>query len=397
MGRIHSLDSLRGIAAFIVIIFHIFLSFTLFYNADRGFEYKYIFVKIFNETPLHTIWGGNEAVLLFFVLSGFVLAIPFQRGKIGSYKSFITKRFFRIYIPYIAVMSISVILMMTFYGYKDATGLSLAYENRWNHDVSLGAILAYIFMINYDTANVNGVVWTLYHEMRISFIFPVIMLILLKFKPMKAIAILSTGAIFFTGVFFAPFVLFGRNEITTIIRDFGFTAYYTLFFILGALLSVYRELIIRWASSLTSKLRFLMFFSSIMLINGKWIVNIIPIKNSLFFYSPLAGIGIAILFIVVLSSPLAERILTVKPLLFLGKISYSLYLTHVLIIMLMTIAFDQINLIMLGFVLSPLISIPVAYVTYIAFELPAIKLGRYFGEKVERQGKICLKKHKISL
>ena len=387
MGRIHSLDSLRGIAAFVVIIFHIFLSFNIFYNADRGFEYDNVLIKLFNETPLHTIWGGNEAVLLFFVLSGFVLAIPFQNNRISSYNSFITKRFFRIYIPYIAVMAISVILMMMLYEFKDATGLSPAYDNRWNHDVTLGSILAYIFMINYDTANVNGVVWTLYHEMRISFVFPLIMLVLLRFKPVRALSTLGAGLIIFTGVFVSPFVLFGRNEATLIIRDFGFTAYYTMFFVLGAFLSVYRKPIINWATNLSGISRFAMFLLSALLINGKWIVNIIPIKSSLLLYSPLAGVGIGVLFIVVLSSPLAEKMLTVKPLLFLGKISYSLYLVHVLVIMTMTIAFDQVGLRMWGFILSPLISIPIAYVAYKAFEEPAIKIGRHFGEKVENYEK----------
>ncbi|KSU60391.1 hypothetical protein AS034_16240 [[Bacillus] enclensis] len=384
-NRIQSLDSLRGIAAFVVIIFHVLLSFSLFYKADKNFEYGNVIAKIFNETPLHMIWGGNEAVLLFFVLSGFVLAIPFQIGKQGSYKNFIIKRFVRIYIPYIAVMTLSVVLMVSLYEYKDATGLSEAYENRWNHDVTWRAILAYIFMINYDTANVNGVVWTLYHEMRVSLIFPLLMVPLLKLKPIKALMVLSAGVIFSLIITISPFLLLGRSDLTLIIRDFGFTAYYSVFFILGAFISTYRRVIVEWTSAQSEKFRLLMFVVSIFLINGKWVVNIIPIKSTLLLYSPLSGIGIGILFIVVLSSPLANRLLTVKPLLFLGKISYSLYLTHVLVIMLTTIAFEQIGHVMWAFILSPIASIPVAYLAFRAFELPSMQLASRYSRKVKER------------
>ena len=381
--RIHSLDSLRGIAAFVVIIFHIMLSFNIFYNADRNFEYENNFVKIINESPLHLFWGGNEAVLLFFVLSGFVLAIPFQLGKAGSYSVFITKRFFRIYLPYIAVMAISVVLTMIFFEYKDASGMSPAYDNRWNHAVTWQAIIAYIFMINYDTGNVNGVVWTLYHEMRFSIVMPLIMLILMKYKPLKSLLILGISVISFMVFAVAPYVLFGSNIYTILIRDFGFTAYYTLFFISGAFLSVYRKPIINWIAKLSTVSKLGLFILSMILISCKWLINIIPIKSSLLIYSPVAGIGILLLFVLVLASPKAEQILTVRPLLFLGKISYSLYLVHMLVIMLLTIAFDQIGLRIWGFALSPFISIPVAYLAYKAFELPAIKLGRYYGNKVQ--------------
>lgn len=71
--RIESLDSLRGIAAFVVIIFHCLLSFHIFYDANYNFEFDNWLVELFTVTPLHTLWAGKEAVLLFFVSSGFVL------------------------------------------------------------------------------------------------------------------------------------------------------------------------------------------------------------------------------------------------------------------------------------------------------------------------------------
>lgn len=377
---IYSLDALRGIAAFIVIIFHILISFDIFREANYSYEYSNFLIKMMNESPLHLLWAGNEAVLLFFVLSGFVLAIPFQKGRYSGYKNFIFKRFLRIYLPYIAIMTISVISMMLLYEYKIVGDLSESYVNRWNHEVSISAIIAYVLMINYDTANVNGVVWTLYHEMRMGFVFPFIMLILLKFKPIKSLTLLGLFVVMSTAVLVSPFIIFGRNEITLIIRDFGFTAYYSIFFILGAFLSVHKTKILSTVNDFNKSWKLALLLLSIILINGKWLNSLLGIQTS-FFYDLMAGFGIVLLFVVVLTSKLAESVLTIKPLLFLGKISYSLYLVHMIVIMTLTIIFTHLGNVMIGFILSPIISIPVAYFAYKFFEEPAIKLGRNIKKK----------------
>jgi peptidoglycan/LPS O-acetylase OafA/YrhL len=62
--------------------------------------YRYVLI---HATPL-----GGEAVILFFVLSGFVLALPSINGKPQTYLTFITRRIFRIYVPYLAALAISV-------------------------------------------------------------------------------------------------------------------------------------------------------------------------------------------------------------------------------------------------------------------------------------------------
>ena len=80
-NRIHSLDSLRGIAALIVLFHHCLLMTPLFYAAHYNEPYDNGWVSLFTNTILHTFWAGSEAVLLFFILSGFVLAIPFIDRK----------------------------------------------------------------------------------------------------------------------------------------------------------------------------------------------------------------------------------------------------------------------------------------------------------------------------
>lgn len=64
-GRIASLDSLRGLAALSVVVWHIATMFP--FSSDPWFA----------RTPFHIFGDGEEAVAIFFALSGFVLMLPY--------------------------------------------------------------------------------------------------------------------------------------------------------------------------------------------------------------------------------------------------------------------------------------------------------------------------------
>ncbi|KRF60825.1 hypothetical protein ASG99_07765 [Bacillus sp. Soil768D1] len=390
-NRIDSLDSLRGIAAMIVVIFHCLLSFTIIYEANYLNNFDNEFLKYFTISPLHTIWAGKEAVLLFFVLSGFVLAIPYYTGRNQPYSSYIVRRFFRIYIPYIVVMMLSVILFFLFADYKNVSGLSNTYENRWNHDVTLKALVSYFLMLDYDTANVNGVVWTLFHEMRISFIFPLFVAIILRFKLIKALVFsLGLNVLLFISLgVLATFM--GDNIFTSIIPSFKSSVYYCTFFIFGAVLSRYRSNLTK-LNSLFPAFKLVLFILSLILINCRWVAVLFSINNDK--VADIVSVtGILLLFAVVLTSNLCKEILTKKPLLWLGKVSFSLYLIHIPVLMMTTIFLSKLIPIELAFVLVPLICLPIAHLTYNYIEVPANLLGKRVAKLVEEKMKsIKLKK-----
>lgn len=73
--RISELDSIRGLAALSVVLCQILNIFPPL-------------PKILSYTPIRIFW---EAVVLFFVLSGFVLSIPFIRTTNFSYTGFLIK------------------------------------------------------------------------------------------------------------------------------------------------------------------------------------------------------------------------------------------------------------------------------------------------------------------
>lgn len=381
-NRIESLDSLRGIASLIVVIFHSLISFILFYNANYDNVFETDSLALFTLSPLRVLWAGNEAVLLFFVLSGFVLSIPVFKGKNQIYTAYLTKRFFRIYFPYIIVVTVSVVLATLFRGYNNVEGLSSIYYGRWDNDPSLESILGYIFMIPIDT-NANGVVWTLFHEMRISIVLPIFLFIIYKFKFIKSFVLTMSISVFAFVFFYVLNVIVHNDTLSIIFDDFSMSAYYSIFFVFGAFLSRYREQI-SFISRKQWWIKLGLFILSLLLINNRWMLlplnlDITMIENAI------SAIGILIIFALVLNSTFANKLLTSKPLLWLGKVSFSLYLVHIPVIMLTTIFLGKIVPIEMAFLVAIILSLPVAGLTYMLVEVPAIKIGKTMSNKITKK------------
>lgn len=86
-GRLHYLDSLRGIAALLVVFYHLL---GWHYGADRWWHLTAVIIN------------GADAVSFFFVLSGLVLALPyFQRQRPIRPGPFIWRRIWRLFPAFI--------------------------------------------------------------------------------------------------------------------------------------------------------------------------------------------------------------------------------------------------------------------------------------------------------
>ena len=103
-NRYEELDSLRGLAAISVFFGHILLVFNAIPITNLLFEYG----------PLRAAVAGSEAVTLFFVLSGFVLSLPFYNNGTFNYGKYVVKRIFRIYIPYLIAILFLILLRNCF-------------------------------------------------------------------------------------------------------------------------------------------------------------------------------------------------------------------------------------------------------------------------------------------
>src|SRR5690349_9211043 len=100
--RYRALDAMRGLAAISVVIHHCILS--LPQPAQDRIE------ALLKFTPLRPFSTGRPFVLLFFVLSGFVLTVAIRSDSRFSYSAFVLKRVCRIYLPYAASLAFSIVI-----------------------------------------------------------------------------------------------------------------------------------------------------------------------------------------------------------------------------------------------------------------------------------------------
>lgn len=101
-NKLYKLEAIRGLAALYVVFHHSFFS-EHFIIGGRDFSFLFKF--------------GQEAVILFFLMSGFVIGYSFVRSKDKSLINYFKKRFFRIYIPLIFVLVTHYLITSVVSGY----------------------------------------------------------------------------------------------------------------------------------------------------------------------------------------------------------------------------------------------------------------------------------------
>jgi peptidoglycan/LPS O-acetylase OafA/YrhL len=173
--RRRGLDGVRGVAAAMVVVHHLALSggwmsdpFAAQPNLSSGFE------RVMTYTPLHLLWAGGEAVFVFFVLSGYVLAgtdISTPRRTAG----FVGKRFVRLYVPAAAAIALATAqhaLIRRTAGEEDGWlrwhGTAVA----WSDPLRLGTLMTDAGL------QIDSVLWSLRWEVLFSAIVPIVLAVM---------------------------------------------------------------------------------------------------------------------------------------------------------------------------------------------------------------------------
>jgi peptidoglycan/LPS O-acetylase OafA/YrhL len=150
--RLQELDSLRGLASLTVVWHH----------------WIWIFRDAVVPWYILPFVSGHEAVILFFVLSGFVLSLGLPVTSPAQYIAFALRRIGRIYLPFVAAVALSGVGCVLFLG----RSLPLAdwYYTTWHEPVTLAIVLKELTLS--PTLTLNPSLWSLGYEMVISLLFP---------------------------------------------------------------------------------------------------------------------------------------------------------------------------------------------------------------------------------
>jgi peptidoglycan/LPS O-acetylase OafA/YrhL len=163
-----SLDGLRGLACLMVLSHHLILSTSSGYkNFESYAESNTRYVgNLFNQiyySPLHFLFDGHLAVLIFFVISGYVLQSAVNRNKPGT---FLRKRIIRLYVPIIAAVIIAIILSWIKIN-KETSYLNLWLSNQTNSG-KMYDLVANIFLLDNNTW-IGSSLWSMKYEILFSF------------------------------------------------------------------------------------------------------------------------------------------------------------------------------------------------------------------------------------
>jgi len=381
--RLHYVDTVRGFAALAVLWSHFSLGFGL-----PGFVIQY------QNTPLHILWDGFAGVSMFFVLSGFVLSLKYFNSVTAPVSTlpglnisdiplfdiremfrFYIKRIFRIFPPFVFVLILSILSFQYLYNiYPTDPDRSEWIYSLWRDaKISRSALIRQAILI--FPGNIHTLVpqaWSLTLEMQFSLIMPFLISAAHRSMALFTLSVIILSA---TGLMF--------NSVVGWQISILFTSLFH--FYLGILLSrYYRQLnlFISQASFflklsvLLSGLLFYSFRSSVFPWCSEFFpVHAIPYCNAL---------GALLILLSCMGFMKIQRILSIPFLHFAGKISYSLYLCHIIILITITPVFikwinhnqiDGITSQILALLFATLTSFVVATMLYYLVEKPSIRAG----------------------
>jgi peptidoglycan/LPS O-acetylase OafA/YrhL len=366
--RYHQLDSLRGIAA-LTVVFNHYSQITL--------------TRWLQHVPWRVIAEGHSAVILFFALSGFALTLQVTGESRPGFAEFVVKRVCRIYIPYLfAVLAAYAAYCVLYRSNLSWTGEW--FNEAWHAGIDRHDLLNHIyFLIPFSNSTLDPVLWSLVYEMRISLIFPILIVVVFAMPLWFSIA-LSAGLSLAAFGYYFPL---HRTLMEASLRgEWIPTIHYISMFVLGALIARYRDAIVSKLAPISPRWLFGALVISLALYVLVGSVNRHLISNDV-----LRGFAddwvvlpavTGILILAISLRPFAD-FLAARPLVFLGKISFSLYLLHCIVLLGVLHYFGE-TYHGMSMLIAAVLILPVSIAGYYAIEKPSIRLGRYLSRSKHR-------------
>ena len=356
--RIEVFDGIRGLASLIVMFFHLCVWSVNGYKANTYREFVSPYWEVMTNTPLKIFWGGNEAVLVFYIIGGFVLAKPYLKGRELAFLPFIIRRWIRVMLPYLIILTVSYLLVYLFGNLKAAIALSGSFNVKWSRLPNPLEMLLYYLGYDYHLNIVAGAFWSMVQEWRVSFIIPFVGVALHRYKTkwvVGSLVALQLGLDALSG--------WGMESeagwLGQLSESFNRTNYYVIYFIIGAVLAKHIDAVRAFVREQRA-FRIASALAIPFLLPSSWLLAAIgftfKVRNELF----LTGLGIVLFLLLCMESPRLTAFFKSRPLLFLGKLSFSLYLTHTTMIVLFVTLAGQVIPAEIALFLSPAFAILMA-------------------------------------
>ncbi|EOR92916.1 hypothetical protein ADIARSV_4004 [Arcticibacter svalbardensis MN12-7] len=373
-SHLNFLDSIRALAAVLVVLHHGILYYSGNMNTLLGIEK--ILIKFL-------IVGGHYAVNMFIVLSGFSLMLAVIKNNYvlkDGMKIFFKRRFIRIVPPYYLAMLISILLIWLCIG--DKTG------SHWDSSipVSSSGIFRHVFFIHDFFENsfnsINYSFWSVAVEFRIYLFFPFLIWIWRKTGPLSTL--LVSFLIAFIGSILNIYI---HHYYSTIDSLFTGISPYIVLFTLGMLAAemsfsqngkaIKMRLLYQGASSYY-KMLYLFIFLMIFVLVKLLTKESLTLGNEIFISSRIIDIltGCLFAYILFIYSTSTEKnshtywmvkLLSWKPLVFIGTFSYSIYLIHAPLLQ-----------ILFQYIITPLsLSMPISVYVLLLLGTPAVIVLSY--------------------
>lgn len=372
--RILFLDSLRAIAVLLVMWGHVMLV-GINDPTTVGVWVPGVAAPIFGpDSPAQNPHGklglmmalsigvgpGGLGVALFFLISGFIILRTVERTKPSA---FLMQRFFRIF----PLCFVSVLLV------AGATAAYCAYMG-FEQPNSIKSVLTSSFAMNFYNGAFSTVpvLWTL--EVEIAFYIIMAVLAALPGKVNTAsIVCLSGVCLLFTALTVSPLVQEGRSETVRILLHLSSMSVHVSYMLIGSI--VYR------AYSTSSWARHVIPF--VVVFGFYWLgLNVLQSATNHREIGASAHDGVAALMIFAVAMAIGMDGRALRPLRWIGSISYPLYLLHVPIAWMLLVINSRLGL---GMHSAGLVSIGtvmvLSWILHKSIEMPSQQFGKRLSER----------------
>jgi peptidoglycan/LPS O-acetylase OafA/YrhL len=331
-SRLRSLDGLRGLAALVVVFHHLFQTLPTVADATLtgpGRPPVWSFSWWVLSTPAHILVAGPEAVLVFFVLSGFVVSLPVIRKAHFNWMSYYVQRSLRLYLPSIASVLLAALWILLSHQ-NSATATSSWTAGSSFPTVSVAQVVS-AFDLLFGNIDINNPLWSLRWEVVFSLTLPLFVIIAIVVRRIWWAALLICWAA----------IVAGQHLESDSLR-------FLPLFLVGTILQTRMPEIQRWYGRMANRRGFsliavLAAAVSLLLIVLPWVTDAIwPASRAIHVASGAVVVvgAFGLVVCAALCGPLSAALST-RFFQWLGRISFSLYLVHVPVIIALSSVFGR--------------------------------------------------------